>query len=83
MFLCYEIIGYLSFRLIGHFVGRILVFRGSLISFGLNLYGDILLMLCLVRILLIFYVDITKKSRFFRFILIGFMTKSIVLFSFL
>lgn len=49
-FLSFELVGILSFRLIGHYSGRISAVRGALISFGINRIGDVII-LCLICIL--------------------------------
>lgn len=47
--LCYEVIGLLSFRLIGHYIDRINAVRGSHIAFGVNKIADVVLACVVIR----------------------------------
>jgi NADH:ubiquinone oxidoreductase subunit 5 (subunit L)/multisubunit Na+/H+ antiporter MnhA subunit len=47
---CYEIIGLLSFRLIGHYLDRTNAIRGSHIATGTNRIADVLLALIFAKV---------------------------------
>jgi hypothetical protein len=46
---CYEVIGLLSFRLIGHYMDRINATRGSHIAVGTNRIADIFLAIVFIK----------------------------------
>lgn len=48
--LCFEIIGLLSFRLIGHYLDRTNALRGSHIATGSNRIADVLLALIFAKV---------------------------------
>jgi NADH:ubiquinone oxidoreductase subunit 5 (subunit L)/multisubunit Na+/H+ antiporter MnhA subunit len=48
--LCYEIIGLLSFRLIGHYLDRTNAIRGSHIATGTNRIADVILALIFAKV---------------------------------
>jgi NADH:ubiquinone oxidoreductase subunit 5 (subunit L)/multisubunit Na+/H+ antiporter MnhA subunit len=47
--LCYELIGLLSFRLIGHYMDRINATRGSHIAVGTNRIADVFLAIIFIK----------------------------------
>ena len=48
--LCFEIIGLLSFRLIGHYLDRTNAIRGSHIATGTNRIADVILALIFAKV---------------------------------
>lgn len=81
--LCYEVIGLLSFRLIGHYIDRINAVRGSHIAFGVNKIADVVLACVVIRGTVAVATQWHLDPMLLDVILFSVAVKSISVFSFL
>jgi len=73
----------LSFRLIGHFVDRLLTFRGSLVAYSVNRYGDVSLLFLQSKVLSSIESINTSSSIYLDILLFSMSMKSVSILSFL
>lgn len=81
--LCFELIGLLSFRLVGHFLHRLAAFRGAYIAVGANKVGDFLLVLWICRSLTAYPKMLFSDPLILEIVLLSLAVKSISVLSFL
>jgi NADH:ubiquinone oxidoreductase subunit 5 (subunit L)/multisubunit Na+/H+ antiporter MnhA subunit len=81
--LCYEVIGLLSFRLIGHYIDRINATRGAHIAFGVNKVADVILAALVIHGTVAISTQWTMDPSLLDIVLVSLAVKSISVLSFL